>query len=72
MPTHYPVLLQSMDSCCWKHEKNVIGIQDVYKHCDYLQSMHPAPENYSVCFSLIKNNGGFFIFSAQVLLRSVL
>lgn len=46
-------------------EKNVTDVQDVYKHCDYLQSMNTAPENYSVCFSLIKYHGViFFIFSA--------
>lgn len=52
-------------------EKNVSDVQDVYKQCDYLQSMHPAPENYSVCFSLIKCNGVIFVFSVQLLLRSL-
>lgn len=52
-------------------EKNVTEFQDVYKQCDCLQSMQPAPENYSMCFSLIKSKGVIFIFSVRVLLRSL-
>lgn len=52
-------------------EKNITNVQGVYKQRDYLQLMHPAPENYSVCFSLIRCNAVFFIFSVQVLLRSL-